>query len=84
MIACSYVALPEAMEAAAIAADFPMDKFLTYGLNQVVFALKPYWLAPFKAGKLRLENKPARLGLLVRADRTADTLEALRALLKTA
>ena len=58
VVACTYVARPEAMEVAAIAADFPTDKFLTYALNQAVFALKPYWLAPFKAGKLNLENKP--------------------------
>ena len=80
VVACTYVAKPEAMEVAAIAADFPTDKFFTYALNQAVFALKPYWLAPFKAGKLNLENKPSRLSLLIRADGTPDTLNALREL----
>ncbi len=83
VVACSYVSRPEAMEVAAIAADFPTDKFLTYALNQVVFALKPYWLAPFRVGTLNLENKPARLGLLVRADGTADTLQSVRQLLRS-
>jgi len=83
VVACTYVAKPEAMEVAAVAADFPTDKFLTYALNQAVFALKPYWLAPFKAGKLNLENKPSRLDLLVRADGSADTLEILRERLRS-
>ncbi|MBI3851601.1 MAG: c-type cytochrome [Verrucomicrobia bacterium] len=78
VVACTYVPKPEAMEVAALAADFPTDQFLTYALNQAVFALKPYWLAPFKAGKLNLENKPPRLDLLVRADGTPDTLQILR------
>jgi len=80
VVACTYVPKSEAMEVAAIAADFPTDKFLTYALNQAVFALKPNWLAPFKAGNLNLENKPARLGLLIRADGTADTLQTVREL----
>ncbi len=78
VVACTYVARPEAMEVAAIAADFPADKFVTYALNQAVFALKPQWLPAFKVGKLNLENKPSRLGLLIRADGTPDTLNALR------
>jgi len=83
VVACSYVSQPEAIEVAVSAADFSTDKFLDYALKQVVFALKPQWLAPFKAGKLQFENKPARLGLLIRADGTPDTLEAVRELLKS-
>src|SRR6185295_12738795 len=61
-------------------ADFPADKFLTYAQNQAVFALKPYWLAAFKAGKLDLANKAARLEMLIRADGTPDTLKTVREL----
>ena len=56
------------MEIAAIAADFPADKFVQYALNQTVFALKPYWLPAFRAATLNLENKSTRLAMLVRAE----------------
>src|SRR5439155_17935941 len=83
VVACTYVPKSQAMELAAVAADFPTDKFLSYALNQAVFALKPYWLPAFKAGKLNLEAKSTRLDLLVRADSTPDTLQAVRELLKS-
>jgi putative heme-binding domain-containing protein len=83
VVACTYVARPEAMEVAAIAADFPTDKFLSYALHQAVFALKPYWLPALKAGRLNLGNKASRFDLLVRADATPDTLQAVRDLLKS-
>jgi putative heme-binding domain-containing protein len=83
VVACTYVPRAEAMEVAAITADFSTDKFLDYALNQAVYALKPYWLPAFQAGKLNLENKPSRLGLLVRADGTPDTLQAVRGLLQS-
>ncbi|MBI2947725.1 MAG: c-type cytochrome [Verrucomicrobia bacterium] len=83
VVSCSYVLKSEAMEIAAVAADFPTDKFLTYALNQVVFALKPHWLPAFKTGQLNFDNKPGRLSLLVRADATADTLQAVRELLRS-
>ena len=73
VVACTYVPRHEAMEVAAIAADFPTDKFLAYALNQAVFALKPYWLPAFKSGKLNLDKKISRLGLLINADGTTDT-----------
>src|SRR5205823_4243085 len=83
IVACTYLPRAQAMEVAAIAADFPTDKFLSYALNQAVFALKPYWLPAFKSGTLNLENKLSRLGLLVRADGTPDTLRIVRGLLKS-
>ena len=83
VVACTCVPKAEAMEVAAIAADLPTDKFLNYALTQAVFALKPYWLPAFKVGKLNLENKSSRLGLLVRADGTSDTLQTVRDLLKS-
>src|SRR5206468_7810948 len=75
VVACTYVPRAEAMEVAALAADFPIDRFLGYSLNQAVFALKPYWLPAFKLGKLNLADQSSRLGLLVRADGTPDTLQ---------
>jgi putative heme-binding domain-containing protein len=83
VVACTYVGKAEAMEVASAATDFPTDKFLSYALNQAVFALKPYWLPAFKSGKLRLDNKAPRLDLLVRADATPDTLQAVRDLLES-
>lgn len=83
VVACTYLPKSEAMEVAASAADLPADKFLSYALNQAVFALKPYWLPAFRVGKLNLENKPSRLGLLVRADATSDTLQTVRELLRS-
>jgi putative heme-binding domain-containing protein len=83
VVACTYLTNAHAVEAAAVAADFPGDKFLSYALNQAVFALKPYWLPAFRAGRLDLENKTDRIAMLVRADGTSDTVEALRSLLKS-
>jgi putative heme-binding domain-containing protein len=80
VVACTYVAKPEAMEVAAIASDYPTDKFLDYALRQAVFALKPHWLTRFKAGQLDLENSLSRVSLLIRADGTTDTVNALRGL----
>ncbi|MEW6157139.1 MAG: PVC-type heme-binding CxxCH protein [Verrucomicrobiota bacterium] len=81
VVACTYVPTASAMEVAALAADFPTDKFLDYALNQAVFALKPFWLEPFRQGKFNLDLKLARLTLLVRADGTPDTLQAVRQLI---
>jgi putative heme-binding domain-containing protein len=83
IVACTYVPRWEAMEAAAAAADHPIDKFLGYALNQAVFALKPYWLPALRSGQLRFDAHPHRLGMMVRADATPDTLEAVRHLLAT-
>ena len=83
IVACSYIPTAKAMDVAAQAADFPLDKFLEYGFRQTVFALKPYWLPALKAGNLALAARPAQLGALIAADRTPDTLEALRALLRS-
>jgi putative heme-binding domain-containing protein len=83
VVACTWVPKAESMELAARAADLPTDKFLAYALNQAVFALKPYWLPAFKAGKLNLDNETSRLGLLVRADGTPDTLQTVRDLVSS-
>jgi putative heme-binding domain-containing protein len=83
IVACTYIPSAESMEVAAMAADYPTDKFLDYALNQAVFALKPYWLPVFRVGKLALQNKNSRLGLLIRSDRTPDTLNALRQFLQS-
>lgn len=81
MVACAHVRAADAVEVALAACDLPTDRFLEYGLRQVVFSLKPYWLEPFKAGKLNLTSP--RLGLLVRADGTPDTLRAVRDLARS-
>ncbi|MDB5301972.1 MAG: hypothetical protein JWO87_3635, partial [Phycisphaerales bacterium] len=82
VVACSYVPRPEAIAVALIAADRPVDDFTRYAMEQTVYALKPHWLDAFKAGKLDLGEgaAAARLGMLVRADGTSDTLQGLRRL----
>jgi len=83
IVACAYARKPEAIETALTAGDFPTDKFLDYALRQAVFSLKPEWLAAFQAGKLTFEGKTSRLGLLVRADGTVDTITAVRTLARS-
>ena len=82
LVACSYVPDARAMQVAATAADNATDPFIDYAMKNVVFALKPYWLAGLKAGTLRFD-KPAQLAMLVKADATPDVLAALRDVLKT-
>ena len=84
VVACAYVRKSEAMETLARAFEHPTDRFIDYALKQAVFSLKPYWLPVFKAGKLDLENNPLRLEWLVRVDGTADVLEAVRELTRSA
>jgi putative heme-binding domain-containing protein len=81
LVACAHVPTTNAIAVALTAGDLPTDRFLDYALRQVVFSLKPQWLEAFKAGSLNLS--PARLGLLVRADGTPDTLTAVRALARS-
>ena len=83
VVACTYLTNAQAMEVAASAADFATDKFIDYALKQAVFALKPYWLPAWRAGRLNFENKPNRAAMLIRADGTSDVLESLRALLQS-
>ena len=56
------------------------DGFTELALRQAVFALKPHWLPALKAGKLGIEDKPALLAFLAKADASEDTLGALRGL----
>ena len=56
------------------------DGFTDLALRQAVFALKPHWLAALKGGRLGIEDKPALLAFLARADASEDTLGALRGL----
>ncbi|MEO6787063.1 MAG: PVC-type heme-binding CxxCH protein [Chthoniobacteraceae bacterium] len=56
------------------------DSFTDLALRQAVFALKPHWLPALKAGRLGIEDKPALLAFLAKADATEDTLGALRGL----
>ncbi len=56
------------------------DGFTELALKQAVFALKPHWLPALKNGKLGIEDKPALVSFLAKADATEDTLGALRGL----
>ncbi|MEO6742656.1 MAG: PVC-type heme-binding CxxCH protein [Chthoniobacteraceae bacterium] len=57
------------------------DSFTELALKQAVFALKPHWLPALKAGHLGIEDKPALVAFLAKADATEDSLGALRGLL---
>jgi putative heme-binding domain-containing protein len=81
LVACAHVRTTNAIQIALAAGDLPTDRFLDYALRQVVFSLKPLWLDAFKAGALNLS--PSRLGLLVRADGSPDTLAAIRTLARS-
>ncbi len=56
------------------------DGFTELALRQAVHALKPHWLPALLAGRLGIEDKPALLAFLAKADATEDTLGALRGL----
>ena len=57
------------------------DSFTELALRQAVFALKPHWLPALKNGRLGIEDKPALVAFLAKADATEDSLGALRGLL---
>lgn len=84
IVACAQLDSAEAIEIAAIAADQPFDPFLNYAFNQAVHSLKTKWLPRLRAGDLDFTGHPERLAALVRADASADTLQALRGYLTTA
>lgn len=73
VIAAAEVNTREAVDVLVAAADKPFDRFLTYAFNQAVHSLKPHW----KPLSIPLDQ-PEVVAALVRADGTADTLDALR------
>ena len=78
LVSSTYIPSAEAMELAAIVTDLPMDRFLEYAWKQAVYALKPYWLPALQAGDLKFDGQLSRLTMLVRADRSPDTLQVVR------
>jgi putative heme-binding domain-containing protein len=83
VVSASYVASPKAIEAAAIAVDRPMDRFISHALTQAVHALKPQWKQAFDAGTLTFGNKADRLQFVLKADGSKDVLSQLLTLLKS-
>jgi putative heme-binding domain-containing protein len=83
VIALSYIPSTRAMDIAAMAVDKPMDRFLDYALNQVVHALKPYWVPAFTSGKLTFDNNQRRIEFVLTADSSVDTLRPLLAQLQS-
>src|SRR5204863_8660880 len=77
----SYVPAPRAVEVAAIAADRPMDRFISYALTQSVYALKPHWKPAFDAEELTFGNRAERIQAVLKADGTGDVVKALLSLL---
>jgi putative heme-binding domain-containing protein len=73
LIAAAQVNTREAVDVLVAAADKPFDRFLTYAFNQAVHSLKPHW----RPLSIPLD-RPEVVAAFVRADGTADTLDALR------
>ncbi|HUS35143.1 MAG TPA: PVC-type heme-binding CxxCH protein [Verrucomicrobiae bacterium] len=73
IIAAAQVNNREAVDVLVAAAGKPFDRFLTYAFNQAVHSLKPHW----KPLSIPLD-RPEVVAAFVRADGTADTLDALR------
>jgi putative heme-binding domain-containing protein len=73
IVAAAQVNSREAVEVLVTAAEKPFDRFLNYAFNQAVHSLKPHW----KPLSIPL-NRPEVVAAFVRADGTADTLDALR------
>lgn len=80
VVSASYAGSARAVAVALRALDQPVDDFLQYALQQTIYALKPQWSGALRAGELKLPQP--HLAWLVRADGTADTLEALRGLVR--
>lgn len=68
VVACSYVASPEAVDVAAEVADHPMDGALEYAFTQAVAQLRPQWTRAHEAGSLGLLKSPARAAAFAKAD----------------
>lgn len=83
IVATTYLDTPQAVEIAMIAADRPTDKFIDFALEQAVHSLKPRWLPALREGRLTFDHNQNRFARFIRADGTADTLQALRDLLRS-
>lgn len=81
VVALSYIPQARAMEIAARAADFPMDRTLEYAFRHTALALRDYWWPEFQAGRLNFDGKPQRVQAALTAIR-AQSVGALLALLK--
>ncbi len=81
VVALANIPRAESLPLALRAIERGTDSFTELALRQAVFALKPHWLPALKAGKLGIEDKPALVAFLAKADATEDTLGALRGLL---
>ncbi len=68
VVACSYVASPEAVDVAAEVADRPMDDPIEYAFTQAVARLRPHWTREYEAGALGLLQTPARSAAFAKAD----------------
>ena len=73
IIAAAQLNTREAVEVLVAAAEQPFDRFLTYAFNQAVHSLKPHW----RPLSIPLD-RPQVVAAFVRADGTADSLDALR------
>lgn len=84
VVAASYVEEGAALDVALMAADHPIDSFIEYALIQTIHTLKPHWRRLLASGQLELEEHPARLEFLIRADGSPDTVDFLVTRLKSA
>ncbi len=81
VVALANIPRAESLAVALRVIECGTDSFTELALRQAVFALKPHWLPALKGGKLGIEDKPALVAFLAKADATEDSLGALRGLL---
>jgi putative heme-binding domain-containing protein len=80
VVALANIPRPESLPLALRVIERGADGFTELALRQAVYALKLHWLPALLAGRLGIEDKPALLAFLAKADATEDSLGALRGL----
>ena len=80
IVACSYVASPNAIEIATQALDLPLDRFINYALAQAADALKPHWYPALIQGQLQFDKNPEHLRFVLESEGTQSVAVLLREL----
>ena len=67
----------DAAQAACLALQKPMDRFLDFALWQTMRDLSSVWLPEFRAGKFRFSNDPASIAFALKAAEDPSTIDAV-------
>ncbi len=82
VVSASSIPTARALEAALLAVDQPIDRFVNEALVKTIHALKPHWAPELAAGRLNLETTPQRLEFLLKTDASAASLGVVTGRLK--